>query len=75
MINTAIGRINIADDFDSIIEKLQNRIFEEAKEALENWVFQRWRNPIYRGRMDNLDAHARIKGTCDDTWKKKTKGS
>lgn len=29
----------MADDFDSFIEKLQHRIFEEAKEALGNWVF------------------------------------
>lgn len=57
----------MADDFDSIIEKLQNQIFEEAKEALGELGFQRWRNPIYRGRMDNPDAHARIKGTCGDT--------
>jgi nitrogen fixation NifU-like protein len=57
----------VADDFDSIIEKLQNQIFEEAKEALGQLGFQRWRNPIYRGRMDNPDAHARIKGTCGDT--------
>ncbi|MFO7556520.1 MAG: iron-sulfur cluster assembly scaffold protein [Desulfobacterales bacterium] len=57
----------MADDFDSIIEKLQNQIFEEAKEALGELGFQRWHNPIYRGRMDNPDAHARIKGTCGDT--------
>jgi hypothetical protein len=29
----------MADDFDSIIEKLQNRIFEKAEKPLENWVF------------------------------------
>lgn len=57
----------MADDFDSIIDKLQNQIFEEAKEALGELGFQRWRNPIYRGRMDNPNAHARIKGTCGDT--------
>jgi nitrogen fixation NifU-like protein len=57
----------MADNFDSIIEKLQNQIFEEAKEALGELGFQRWRDPIYRGRMDNPDAHARIKGTCGDT--------
>jgi len=57
----------MADDFDSVIEKLQNQIFEEAREALGELGFQRWRNPVYRGRMDYPDAHARIKGTCGDT--------
>lgn len=57
----------MVDDFDAIIEKLQNQIFEEAKEALGELGFQCWRNPLYRGSLDNSDAKARIKGTCGDT--------
>jgi nitrogen fixation protein NifU and related proteins len=61
------GAIRMVDDFDAIIEKLQNQIFEEARQALGELGFQRWRNPLYRGRIENPDAHARIKGPCGDT--------
>ena len=57
----------MSDDFDAIVEKLQNQIFEEAREALGELGFQRWRNPLYRGKMENPDASARIKGSCGDT--------
>lgn len=57
----------MGDNFDAFIENLQNQIFNEAKEALGELGFQRWRDPLYRGRMENPDAHARIKGTCGDT--------
>ena len=61
------GVIRMGDDFDAVIEKMQNQIFEEAREALGDLGFERWRNPLYRGRMENPDAHARIKGKCGDT--------
>jgi nitrogen fixation NifU-like protein len=57
----------MSDNFDAFIENLQRQIFDEAKEALGELGFQRWRNPLYQGRMENPDAHARIKGTCGDT--------
>jgi nitrogen fixation NifU-like protein len=55
------------DDFDALVEKLQEQVFNEAKEAFGEKGFQRWRHPLYRGALNNADAHARITGKCGDT--------
>lgn len=55
------------DKFDLFIENLQEQIFEDTKRAYGEAGFQRWRNPIYQGRMKNSDAHAKITGQCGDT--------
>ena len=55
------------DSLDLFVEKLQQEIFDEAKEAFGEAGFQRWRNPKYNGRMQNCDTSARIKGDCGDT--------
>jgi len=55
------------DKFDAFVEELQNEIFDEAKEAFGEAGFDRWRNPKHNGRMQNYDAHARVKGNCGDT--------
>jgi len=55
---------NALDDF---VEQLQNRIFEETREAFGELGFQRWRNPQHRGLMPNADGHGRVTGRCGDT--------
>ena len=55
------------NDFDALVEKLQEQIFNEAKEIFGEKGFQRWRNPLYKGVLENADAHARITGKCGDT--------
>ena len=57
----------MGDDFDALVEKLQEQVFNEAKEAFGEAGFQRWRNPLYRGALEKPDAHARITGKCGDT--------
>ncbi len=57
----------MSDKLDDFVEKLQEQIFDETKEAFGEAGFQRWRNPLYNGKMENPDAHARIKGNCGDT--------
>ena len=57
----------MGDDFDALVAKLQKQVFNEAKEAFGEKGFQRWRNPLYRGALEQPDAHARITGTCGDT--------
>jgi len=54
-------------EFDELIHKIQDKIFAEAKNALGNKGFDRWRNPRYCGVMKNADSHARLKGSCGDT--------
>ena len=55
------------NDFDDFVNDLQNRIFDEAKEAYGEKGFDRWQNPRYNGKMEAPDGHARVKGTCGDT--------
>ncbi len=55
------------DEFDAFVNKLQGQIFDEAKEIFGETGFQRWRNPLYRGMLENPDAYTRIKGKCGDT--------
>ena len=57
----------MSDKFDAFVENLQQQIFDEAKEAYGEKGFQRWRNPLYKGRLGNPDAYARITGKCGDT--------
>ncbi len=54
-------------DFDDVVKELQEKIFDEAKETLGEEGFQRWRNPLYNGKLEDADSHARITGKCGDT--------
>ena len=55
------------NDLDQFLDNLQEEIFDEAREALGEKGFERWRNPRFAGKMENPDAHGRVKGTCGDT--------
>ena len=57
----------MTDHLDAFVEKLQQQIFDEARQAFGDNGFQRWRNPLYRGPLADADSHARIKGNCGDT--------
>ncbi len=57
----------MGDNFDAFVETLQEQIFDETKEAFGEAGFQRWRNPLYNGKLENPDAHGRITGSCGDT--------
>ena len=52
---------------DNSIEKLQEQIFEETKEAYGEMAYQRWLNPIYMGTIKDPDGYACLKGICGDT--------
>ncbi len=55
------------DKLDEFINNLQEQIFDEARQALGEKGFQRWRNPRYSGKIDKFNAHGRVRGTCGDT--------
>jgi nitrogen fixation NifU-like protein len=57
----------MGDDLDSFVEDLQSQIFEETKAAYGDVGFERWRKPLFMGRMENPDGYGRIKGSCGDT--------
>jgi len=52
---------------DSFLDDLQEEIFDEARGALGEKGFDRWRNPRFAGKMENPDGHGRVLGTCGDT--------
>ncbi len=54
-------------EFDAMIDKIQGEIFDEAKEALGEKGFDRWRNPKFCGRLDDADGYATLTGDCGDT--------
>lgn len=52
---------------DDFVKGLQDQIFEETRQAYGELGFQRWREPLYRGGMEDADSHGRLTGTCGDT--------
>jgi nitrogen fixation NifU-like protein len=55
------------DNFDNFVENLQQEIFEDTRKAYGEAGFQRWRNPLFQGRMKHPDVHAKVTGSCGDT--------
>ncbi|BCL59551.1 hypothetical protein DGMP_02440 [Desulfomarina profundi] len=54
-------------EFDAIVNKIQEEVFAEARNALGVKGFDRWRNPRFCGKMTDSDGFARVKGSCGDT--------
>ena len=57
----------MGDKLDDFVNNLQNQIFEEARVAYGEIGFQRWRNPLYVGVLNEADGYGRIIGSCGDT--------
>lgn len=57
----------MSDQLDDFVERLQNKIFEETRAAYGEIGYQRWRNPMYVGVMQDADGRGRVSGTCGDT--------
>lgn len=54
-------------DVEEFVRKLQEQIYQQARELYSETVIDHWRNPRNQGAMENPDGHARIKGPCGDT--------
>ena len=57
----------MSDNLSNFTRTLQKQIFEETKKAYGMAAFERWRNPLYMGAIDNPDGYARVTGPCNDT--------
>ena len=55
------------DKFDQFLNELQERVFDETREAYGEKGFERWRNPRYNDRMTSADSFARVTGECGDS--------
>lgn len=57
----------MSDHLDDFIDNLQDQIFNEARAAYGETGFNRWRNPLYAGVMNDADGYGRVTGSCGDT--------
>ena len=55
------------NEFDAFVNKLQDTVFTEAKEALGKKGFERWRNPKFCGPIPEADSYGKLTGECGDT--------
>ena len=55
------------NEFDALMDKIQSDVFKDAKEALGEKGFERWRNPKFCGPVPDADSFAKLKGECGDT--------
>lgn len=54
-------------EFEKLVEQLQNQSFDDARAAFGEKGFDRWRSPRFNGVLQDADSHARIRGECGDT--------
>jgi len=53
--------------FDELSRELQRLVDEDALQTYGPVAFERWRRPLYMGRLNNPDGYARITGKCGDS--------
>jgi nitrogen fixation NifU-like protein len=59
----------MSSDLDDFVNELQEQILEDTREAYGNVAYERWLNPLYRGRMEEPDGYGILTGHCGDTMK------
>ncbi|MBW1775723.1 MAG: iron-sulfur cluster assembly scaffold protein [Deltaproteobacteria bacterium] len=57
----------MSSELDDFVQNLQNRIYDDTREAYGDVAFERWLNPLYNGSIDNPDGYGRVTGSCSDT--------
>jgi nitrogen fixation protein NifU and related proteins len=57
----------MSSELDDFVQDLQNKIYDETKEAYGDVAFERWLNPLYMGSIDNPDGYGCVTGSCGDT--------
>lgn len=55
------------NDLNSFLDNLQEQIFDEARQALGEKGFDRWRNPKFNKKIDAPDTCAMVTGDCGDS--------
>lgn len=54
-------------DFDAFVNELQDKSFNDAKNAYGDVGFERWRNPKFNGPIADADCQVALTGKCGDT--------
>jgi nitrogen fixation NifU-like protein len=55
------------DPFEKFTDHLQQEINEEVIQTYGEQVYERWRNPRFRGQMERPTGYSRTTGSCGDT--------
>lgn len=58
---------NNKSDFDKMIDKIQNEIYEQERMIFSERVIKEYNNPKNIGKMAQPDAFATLTGSCGDT--------
>jgi nitrogen fixation NifU-like protein len=58
---------NNKSDFDKMIEKIQNEVYEQERMVFSERVIKEYNNPKNIGKIVQPDAFARLTGWCGDT--------
>jgi nitrogen fixation NifU-like protein len=48
-------------------EELRGKRLKQEEDFFSPKAYQRWMNPLYRGRIENPDGYARLTGKCGET--------
>jgi nitrogen fixation NifU-like protein len=57
----------MGDTLDDFVHEIKEQIYEETREAYGDKAYERWRNPLFIGSMNNPDGYAKSVGVCGDT--------
>ena len=58
---------NNKSDFDKMMEKIQNEVYEQERMIFSDRVIKEYNNPKNIGKMPQPDAFATLTGWCGDT--------
>lgn len=56
-----------SDEFQKIVDELQEEIIEDAREVYSETVIDHAMNPRNAGTIANADGYGKVKGSCGDT--------
>jgi nitrogen fixation protein NifU and related proteins len=59
--------VRMGSDLDDFVLELQEKIYDETRDAYGDVAFERWRNPRHAGRLEDPDGYGRVTGSCGDT--------
>ncbi len=57
----------MSHSLDEFADRLQEEINQEVIQTYGEKVYERWRNPRFRGRMESPAGYGRVTGNCGDT--------
>lgn len=56
----------MSDDFDKLIQYLQEKVLEEDRKIYSEKIIAEFMNPQNFGKIENPDSWSSVKGTCGD---------